>query len=257
MTQRHSGRSLQNLAQTYADLAERIDGIASADDPLTGLVRTAAAVVPGAEYASVSQRRGDAFVTVARTDPAADDADRLQYELGEGPCVDAATDGGVFHTGDLAADPRWRRFGPRAAQEVGVRSLLSIRLYLNGGADGLQPGDSRISAGLNLYSTRPQAFGDESYVAGMLAATHGARLVDSAVAREQNRRLTDALHSNREIGVAMGILMQQHKLTRQQAFDLLRIASQTTNRKLAAIAADVADTGLLELPSTTARPKRH
>ncbi len=55
------------------------------------------------------------------------------------------------------------------------------------------------------------------------------------------------MDSNREIGVAMGILMHQHRLTRDQAFDLLRVASQDTNRKLADVAEDVADTGVLTI----------
>jgi len=43
----------------------------------------------------------------------------------------------------------------------------------------------------------------------------------------------------------MGILMANGKLTSQQAFDQLRIASQYFNRKLHAVAADVALTGAL------------
>jgi hypothetical protein len=46
----------------------------------------------------------------------------------------------------------------------------------------------------------------------------------------------------------MGVLMNRHKISRSQAFDLLRVASQNTNRKLADIAVDVADTGVLDLP---------
>lgn len=42
--------------------------------------------------------------------------------------------------------------------------------------------------------------------------------------------------------------MTQHKISREQAFDLLRLASQHTHRKLAEIAYDVADTGALPLP---------
>ena len=37
--------------------------------------------------------------------------------------------------------------------------------------------------------------------------------------------------------------MAHHQLTRDQAFDLLRLASQRTNRKLADIAREVAETG--------------
>lgn len=55
-----------------------------------------------------------------------------------------------------------------------------------------------------------------------------------------------ALESNRDIGVAIGILMAADKVTRQAAFEMLRTTSQHQNRKLRAIAADVIETG--ELP---------
>ena len=42
----------------------------------------------------------------------------------------------------------------------------------------------------------------------------------------------DDLREAADIGVAMGVLMTQYKITRSQAFDLLRVASQNTNRKL-------------------------
>ena len=41
--------------------------------------------------------------------------------------------------------------------------------------------------------------------------------------------------------------MHQHRITREQAFDLLRVASQDSNRKLADVATDVADTGVLTI----------
>ena len=41
--------------------------------------------------------------------------------------------------------------------------------------------------------------------------------------------------------------MTQHKVTREQAFDLLRIASQNTNRKLRDVALDVIDTGTVDV----------
>jgi AmiR/NasT family two-component response regulator len=53
------------------------------------------------------------------------------------------------------------------------------------------------------------------------------------------------LETNREIGVAMGILKATGQLTQDQAFDQLRTASQTLNRKLHDIAADVTATGQL------------
>ena len=46
----------------------------------------------------------------------------------------------------------------------------------------------------------------------------------------------------------MGILMQGQRFTRQEAFDVLRVASQNSNRKLAEVASDVADAGTLTIP---------
>jgi AmiR/NasT family two-component response regulator len=65
--------------------------------------------------------------------------------------------------------------------------------------------------------------------------------------RERVDNLERALSSNRDIGTAVGVLVAQHKLTRDQAFDLLRIASQNTNRKLHDVALDVIDTGTVDV----------
>jgi ANTAR domain len=48
--------------------------------------------------------------------------------------------------------------------------------------------------------------------------------------------------------MAMGVVMATYKLTREQALDLLRISSQRSNRRLVEIAAEVVDTGVLNLP---------
>jgi hypothetical protein len=58
--------------------------------------------------------------------------------------------------------------------------------------------------------------------------------------------LERALQTSRDIGVAMGIIMARRACTRAEAFDLLRRASRTGQRKLAGIAADVAEVGILE-----------
>ena len=75
----------------------------------------------------------------------------------------------------------------------------------------------------------------------------------SLVQREQLAAKVENLHralsTNREIGAAMGILMARHTLTSDQAFDLLRRTSQRAHRKIVTIAAEVIETGVLELPS--------
>ena|SRR5690348_923270 len=61
----------------------------------------------------------------------------------------------------------------------------------------------------------------------------------------------DHARSSREIGMAMGVLMSRGRLSQDEAFDLLRRASQHLHRKLRDVAADVVETG--ELPG---RPPR-
>jgi len=71
-------------------------------------------------------------------------------------------------------------------------------------------------------------------------------------ARERTANLEIALASNRQIGVAIGILMHQHRITETAAFELLRVTSQDLNRKLRDVAEDVTLTGGLP-ESGTAR----
>ena len=113
--------------------------------------------------------------------------------------------------------------------------MLSFRLFLT----------EQNRAALNLYATQPGAFTEQSTATGSMFAAYASMAMIAAARNDTANHLTRALESNREIGVAMGILMANGKLTSQQAFDQLRTASQNLNRKLHAIAAEVAATGTL------------
>jgi hypothetical protein len=69
-------------------------------------------------------------------------------------------------------------------------------------------------------------------LAATVYADHAAVALDHG--REQARadNLELALQSSREIGVALGTLADRHKITSEQSFDMLRVASQHTHRKL-------------------------
>jgi AmiR/NasT family two-component response regulator len=104
-----------------------------------------------------------------------------------------------------------------------------------------------VVAGLNIYSDASEAFDRAAVGVALILATHGAMVLSERLASREAGHLGKALISNREIGVAMGILMSQRRFTRQEAFDVLRVASQNSNRKLADIAVEVADTGTLTI----------
>ncbi len=239
---------LVGLAQAMSAVAERASQGGDAH-ALEGLVHAAVEQVPRAHRASVTVLRGTRFRTEASTDDRALRADALQYELRSGPCVDAVLEDHVFVTGDVTQDPRWSEWGRRANAEAGVVSVLAYRLHLHD--------DSGAIAALNVYSDDRDAFDDRALGTGLVLATHGSLLVTAMIARDHADNLLRALESNREIGVAMGILMQGHQLTRDQAFGVLRAASQDTNRKLADVATEVAETGTLAVrgwPGRVAEP---
>jgi len=235
---------LVRLAEAMRSLAERAD-VDGGRGALEDLVRITVERVPRASWASITILRGGRFTTEASTDPQALQADEMQYAIGSGPCVDAVLDDSVYLTGDVRSDERWSEWGQRVNAELGVNSVLAQRL-------GLLEESGAIAA-LNIYSVVADAFDEDAVAMGLVLSTHASLLVTSMLARNRATNLLRALESNREIGVAMGILMQRHTLTRDQAFDVLRVASQDSNRKLVDVAAEVGDTGILVLkrwPST-------
>ena len=233
-------RGLRSIAATFAGLGRQVEG-SSTQCTLDAIVTLAAGRL-NATAASVTTLRRGRFRTPAATDDRARAADALQYELGSGPCVDAIVNNAIYNPSDLATDPRWPDFGPRVVAEHGFSSMLSYRLSFETPIDGHE-----MIAGLNIYGATPGAFSDTDQALGLLLSTHAAIALVAATERERSHQLRQALDSNREIGVAIGVLMTQHQLTREQAFDLLRIASQDTNRKLHHLAQDVADTGTLDV----------
>ena len=224
------------FAAKFATIEERLAAQPDADAVLRTLTRLACDEVPGADEAGITRSRHGGLQTLAPTGPLVEQVDRLQYQLGTGPCLAAALEGRLFNAGDLRADTRWPEFGRRAHETTGVTSMLSYRFFLE---------DADDAAGLNFYSTRSHAFDSASEAAALLFATHGALALARAEAKNQSEHLAVALQNAREIGIAIGVLMYSMKLTRDQAFDVLRMLSQHTQRKLASIAAEVAHTGAL------------
>lgn len=61
--------------------------------------------------------------------------------------------------------------------------------------------------------------------------------------RDQVEQLELALRTSRTIGAAIGIIMSSRSATQDEAFAVLRSASQHTNRKLRDLAADIVHAG--------------
>jgi GAF domain-containing protein len=204
------------------------------------IVELAVDTIECCDHASISVLEGTRMATQASSDPRVADVDVLQHETGEGPCLDVITqETTTVYAEDLTDDPRWPRFGPRAAA-AGMRSLLAIRLLAD-----------RTIGALNLYARLPRAYGATDRATGVIFATHAGIALAAAEARTEAHRvehLEQALSSRELIGQAQGILMERERITPDQAFDVLRRASQHLNLKLREVAQRLVDTG--ERPAT-------
>jgi hypothetical protein len=212
----------------------------SSRDVYAALTTFALDAIPGAEQAGVTTLVNGRYRTHAATAAVVDDVDALQYALIDGPSIEALASGQPIRSSDFGQDARFPVFGRRAAAETPVRSVVSVRL----------PHHEPIEECLNVYSSTVDAFDELAGRFVWALAGQGALAVVAVRAREQVAQLESALANSRDIGVAMGVLMRANTVTRDEAFELLREASQQSHRKLAEIARTVAETGTLDAPSS-------
>jgi GAF domain-containing protein len=224
------------LAIQMGELARSLQQEDTLQDTLTGIVAAAVNSVPGAQYAGISEVKGRREIdTPAWTDELVRAADAVQYQTGQGPCLNTIWTHRTVRVPDLVNEDRWPEFTARAVQ-LGVGSMLSFQLYVVG--DNL--------GALNLYNRNANAFDEESEHVGLLFASHAAVAMAGA---QRNEQLTRAVETRDLIGQAKGILMERHKLTAEQAFRLLVRASQLTHTKLRDITEQLTMVGELPIPS--------
>lgn len=222
--------SLDNLAEHLAGAARDL-GSEDVERTLEKAINLAVELIDGCDAAGVLVvRRHESIDTPVHTDELVRRGDELQYELKEGPCLDAIWEQETIHTPDLADDGRWPNWGPRVVEELGVRSMLCIQLFTS---------DLTVGA-LNLYSKSTAAFdeGEQTMEAQALAAHVAVALVSA----QEIEHLHTALDSRTVIGQAEGILMERFDLSADRAFDVLQRVSSHTNTKLHRVAAELVRT---------------
>jgi GAF domain-containing protein len=198
---------------------------------LTDITAIAARGIPGAEATSITLLRDEKAFTAAHSGEMALAADELQYEHGYGPCMDAGRGGVLLRVDDMSTETRWPDYVAHVRETTAVRSSLSVPLPYQGSSIGA----------LNNYSTKPGAFASpESLRAGTDVAEVIAVAVVNADAHaqlfDQARNMRLAMESRSTIEQAKGVLMAQRHVDAEQAFEILREASQRYNRKLRDIA---------------------
>jgi GAF domain-containing protein len=206
------------------------------DEVLTDVTRIAAQGIPGAEATSITLLRDEKAFTVAHHGEMALAADELQYAHGYGPCMDAGRGGVLLRVDDMRTEERWPDYVAHVVRSTPVRSSLSVPLPYQGTSIGA----------LNNYSTQPAAFASpDSLRAGLEVAEVVAVAVANADAHhqlsEQTRNMRVAMESRAVIEQAKGVLMAQRHVDAEQAFEILREASQRYNRKLRDIARGIVE----------------
>jgi GAF domain-containing protein len=209
------------------------------DDPLDAtLLRVAELAtkeIDGCDMAGITLMRDGTPVTAAFTDSVAPEIDTAQYDTGQGPCLQAFLTNSTLRIDDTRTETRWPDFA-RAAAEHGVLSTLSLPLIVGANALGA----------LNLYSRSPNTFpgDDSSMVFALQASVVLANAQAFWAAQHLADQLENALESRAVIEQAKGVLLARTGCSLDEAFDLLRVASQNQNRKLRDIAADVVRTAV-------------
>jgi GAF domain-containing protein len=247
---------LEPLAGQLAELTRALLDSTSVVDALDRIVNATHVAIPGADLVSVTLRGpGGHYSTPVETDPIADELDQLQYEHGEGPCVDAARIPGpaLAVADDLGSVRLWPKFGPAAA-ERGYHSIIATALL----PDSRPP---QLVGALNVYSRRRFGLSRTDRDVALLLATHAslalANVQAASTAALQAAHLRRAIESRDIIGQAKGILMNRRGVTAEEAFAILRRVSQDLNVKLADLAQTLTSRHTeLDLPETGDRSGR-
>ena len=222
------------LRAGLAGVAGLVAGARSLEEMLTQVATLTMLTVPGADGAGVTMMDADEPDMIVASTQFVSDVDRIQYRIGEGPCISAAAEGRTMGSGALGQDDAWPTFGPLAA-EAGVHSALSLPLIVDG----------RVLGALNVYAHVLDAFSDSARLVGerfaqaAAVAIYNARLLDQA--EQRNNRLENALVTRSTIDRAIGIVMARSGVNGDEAFVRLRIMSQHQHIKLNLVAERLVD----------------
>lgn len=222
----------------------------SLHDFLHALAETALAQAPGADGCGVTLERDGRPLTVASAGTSALALDEAQYGQDDGPCLQALRTGEEVHVLDMLDEVRWGPY-PAYAAACGTRSSLSLPVAAH----------SHTAGALNLYAPHPGAFADSDLTGlrTLAAQATGAIALAQRIAdvHEFAEDLQTAMRSRTLIDQATGVIMAQQRCGAEEAFGILRTASQHRNIKLrdlcARLIADI--TRRPPAPETRLRPR--
>jgi hypothetical protein len=209
--------TLRTLAQALTDAGQAMHAPhpqGGLEDTMEALAHTARAAVPGFDQMSVSVVRPDGTVTtMAATDGWARDMDNLQYEVDQGPCLDALRDEALVLVEAFPTQGHnWPLYAPRAAK-AGVQAQMGVRI---------READETLGS-LNFYSTSADMIQPGAARRAGLFATHAA--IALAYARHADDEKA-GLPDRHVVARAVTVLMERFQISEDRAtYYLIRIAT--------------------------------
>ena len=223
----------QELAWLTARLADLLLTTESAEDAVQSLAHAAKEAIPHAAGAGATliDQRGRK-TSAGATDGVVLEADRLQYEMGQGLCLSAWAEGRSQVIDDIAAETRWPLW-TQAAAGLGLRSVLSTPLVSQGTPVGA----------MKVYSDTPAMFTLRDARLLEMLARPAALMLAHVQAKDAAQRasalMAGAIADRDAIRMATGVLMERVHLGPDEALSRLIDLSRNQQRALSHIAQDI------------------
>lgn len=192
---------------------------------------------------SVTLRHRDATFTVASSTPEVVVMDEVQYEVREGPCLEAIDTGSTVIVDDVRSEARWEEYGQKV-RHSGINAVMAVPLGV--ATDG--------GAVLNFYARAPHVFTPiQQRMAEAFAAQAARALELSLRISSGNRRVGDlrgALEARTATDLAVGIMMAENRCSQEQALSILKRSAETQDVPIRVIAERIVSTIDPDAPET-------
>ncbi len=235
LTERVKAEEQRHALQGDIDLmkaAAEVNRLTEGEDPLQavleGLMRLACSVVPEATISATILRANGRLDTEVATDEVSRRLSDIQH-VGGGPCTEASRNGTISEMTIEEVGERWPALAA-AARPDGIEEVIGLPLIIDG----------RPHGALNVYAKKATS-PDLRRSLRLLADQASAAVANAEIYRSASslaKQLEFALETRVVIEQAKGALMALQKCDADAAFDILRRASQRSNRKLRDVAAE-------------------
>ena len=234
-----SGAATEGLPAELASALTQMAGLVLSRetvDTAVALVTTLAeATLAGTTGAGVTLVDERGKRSKAASSQLVEEADALQYEFDEGPCLTAWRTRQRIRIDDTASDTRWPGWNSAAAG-LGVRAVLSVPLLVDGESIGA----------IKVYSDHPANYGEREERVMSLFAEQAATLLANTQSLQQARRLSqqliDALRGRDAIVRATGVLLARGARDQDAAFMALTDAASRSGQTVEQLAVELVAT---------------